>query len=264
MTDIWGTPERVTRNRAAFWPSPLFLGITAVFAATGWALWVGAGQPQYATFGFVLSGWLLSLCLHEYGHAITAYHSGDRSVADKGYLTLNPLKYTHALYSIVLPLVFVVIGGIGLPGGAVYIDRARLRGRVTESLVSAVGPLTNVLFALVRLVPVALVSGGAHAVFWAALAYLGFLQVTASLLNLIPMPGLDGFGIIEPWLPAQWLRAAARIAPYGFFILLALFWLSPVGRLFFSAVLGILDLLGVPRDALSDGYTLFRFWDLPG
>jgi Zn-dependent protease len=259
------------RNRAAFRPSAIFLVIVAVFGGCGWALWTGAGRPQYAVFGFVLSGWLLSLCLHEYGHAVTAYHSGDQSVADKGYLTLNPLKYTHVLYSIVLPLLFLLVGGIGLPGGAVYVDRSRLRGRVTESLVSAVGPLTNVVFALVTLVPVGLVAATSplsettpHLAFWAALAYLGFLQVTASLLNLLPVPGLDGFGIVEPWLPPPWLRAAAQVAPFGFFVLMVLFWATPVGDAFFSGVLAILELLGVPEGLLGLGYHLFRFWAVQG
>src|SRR5207244_672355 len=81
--------------------------------------------------------------------------AGDRSVADKGYLTLNPLRYTDAMLSIVLPLVFLVLGGIGLPGGAVWIDRSRIRGRLRHSLVSAAGPLVNIVLALVLLVLVA-------------------------------------------------------------------------------------------------------------
>ncbi|MGH3655515.1 MAG: site-2 protease family protein, partial [Micromonosporaceae bacterium] len=122
-------------------PSPIFLGILAVFVGSGLLLWYEIGPPGLAAFGFVLGGWLVSLCLHEYAHAATAYHSGDHSVVEKGYLTLNPLKYSHVLLSIVLPLVFVLLGGIGLPGGAVYINPHALRNRVRESLVSAAGPL---------------------------------------------------------------------------------------------------------------------------
>jgi Zn-dependent protease len=64
------------------------------------------------TFLVVLVGWIFSLCLHEFSHALVAYYGGDTSVRDKGYLTFNPLKYTHPLYSIVLPLLFLVMGGI--------------------------------------------------------------------------------------------------------------------------------------------------------
>ena len=40
-------------------------------------------------------GWVFSVCVHEFAHAVVAYRGGDRTVADKGYLTMNPLKYTH-------------------------------------------------------------------------------------------------------------------------------------------------------------------------
>ena len=66
-------------------------------------------------------GWLVSLCLHEFGHAYTAWKYGDRDVEVRGYLTLNPLKYTNPLLSLGLPVLFIALGGIGLPGGAVYV-----------------------------------------------------------------------------------------------------------------------------------------------
>ena len=59
---------------------------------------------------FVVAGWLVSLSLHEYAHALVAYRAGDRGVAERGYLTLNPLKYTHPVLSIVLPVVFLLLG----------------------------------------------------------------------------------------------------------------------------------------------------------
>jgi len=60
---------------------------------------------------------------------VLAYSGGDRAVAQRGYLTLNPLKYTHPVLSIVLPLIFVILGGIGLPGGAVWVNHGAIRGR---------------------------------------------------------------------------------------------------------------------------------------
>ena len=78
---------------------------------------------------FVCIGWNISVCLHEFGHAIVAYWGGDTSVKDKGYLTLNPLKYTDINLSLTLPLISVLMGGIPLPGAAVYINHHRLRNR---------------------------------------------------------------------------------------------------------------------------------------
>jgi Zn-dependent protease len=235
----------------------------AVFAASSWALWTGAFDARYAAFLFVISGWVLSLCLHEYAHAVVAYRSGDKSVAAQGYLTLDPFKYTHAVYSILLPLLFVLLGGIGLPGGAVYVDRSAIRSRIRDSLVSAAGPLTNIVFALATLVPVAVAATGTrpdHLAFWSALSFLGFLQVTASLLNLLPVPGLDGFGILVPWLPDEWLRTAAKVAPFGFLILFALLWIPALNRAFFDVVFWFLDLVGVPTELVALGDSLFRFW----
>ncbi len=71
------------------------------------------------TFLIVLAGWIFSLSLHEFAHALVAYYGGDKTVKDKGYLTFNPLKYTHPMLSIVFPIIFLMMGGIGLPGGAV-------------------------------------------------------------------------------------------------------------------------------------------------
>ena len=99
---------------------------------------------DFGVFLFVLGGWVVSLCLHEFAHAYAAYRAGDHSVEAAGYLTLNPFKYAHPLLSIVLPLFFIVQGGIGLPGGAVYLHPHAFRTRAQRSLAAAVGPLTNV------------------------------------------------------------------------------------------------------------------------
>src|SRR5512142_1834023 len=101
------------------------------------------------TFIIVLVGWVFSLCLHEFSHALVAYLGGDYTVRDKGYLTFNPLKYTHPVYSLLLPLLFLVMGGIGLPGGAVYIETWRLRSRLWKSAVSLAGPAANLILAIV-------------------------------------------------------------------------------------------------------------------
>src|SRR3970040_1656278 len=100
------------------------------------------------TFLVVLIGWIFSLCLHEFSHALVAYYGGDNTVKEKGYLTFTPLKYTHPVFSLLMPIIFLLMGGIGLPGGAVYIERWRLRGPKWETAVSLAGPLSNALLAL--------------------------------------------------------------------------------------------------------------------
>ncbi|WP_328783247.1 site-2 protease family protein [Streptomyces canus] len=242
--------------------SPVFIGIVAVTAVTGWATWTGfAERTDIAVFLFVTGAWIVSLCLHEYAHARTALHSGDITIGAKGYLTLNPLKYTHALLSIVLPVIFVIMGGIGLPGGAVFIERDRIRGRWRHSLISAAGPLTNVLFAIACTAPFWLNAlDGVPLEFRFALAFLALLQVSAALLNFLPVPGLDGYGIIEPWLSHSVKRQIEPFAPFGLLFMFALLWVPQVNSVFFDLVHAVLNGLGVSEAEASIGWSLYRFW----
>ncbi|MDG4863151.1 site-2 protease family protein [Streptomyces sp. T-3] len=242
--------------------SPVFLGIVAVAAASGWAAWTGFGDNAgLAVFLFVTSAWIVSLCLHEYAHARTALHSGDISIGAKGYLTLNPLKYTHALLSIVLPVLFVIMGGIGLPGGAVFIERGRIQGRWKHSLISAAGPLTNVLFAIACTAPFWLDAlDGVPLVFQYALAFLALLQVTAALLNSLPVPGLDGYGVIEPWLSYKIRRQVEPLAPFGLLAVFGILWIPEVNRAFFDLIDALLGQLGIEDFETYCGQNLFRFW----
>ncbi|MDN3270989.1 site-2 protease family protein [Streptomyces sp. MA15] len=242
--------------------SPVFLGILAVSAVTGWATWTGfAAEPGLAVFLFVTSAWVVSLCLHEYAHARTALHGGDVSVGAKGYLTLNPMKYTHALLSIVLPVLFVIMGGIGLPGGAVFIERHRIRGRLRHSLISAAGPLTNVLFAVVCTAPFWLGAlDGVPSAFRFALAFLALLQVTAAVLNFLPVPGLDGYGVVEPWLSPGVRRQVEPFAPFGLLFVFALLWVPAVNGAFFDMIDAVLGFLCIEEIDTYCGFGLFRFW----
>ncbi|WP_329133693.1 site-2 protease family protein [Streptomyces sp. NBC_00670] len=242
--------------------SPVFLGILAVTAVTGWATWTGfAEQPGVAVFLFVTAAWIVSLCLHEYAHARTALHSGDFTIGAKGYLTLNPLKYTHALLSIVLPVLFMIMGGIGLPGGAVFVERGHIRGRWKHSAISAAGPLANVLFAVLCTAPFWLDAlDGVPRAFRYALAFLALLQVTAAILNLLPVPGLDGYGVVEPWLSYNARRQMEPFAPFGLLFVFAVLWIPSVNNAFFDMIDALLRGLGIDDFSTYCGYDLFRFW----
>ncbi|MFK3982004.1 site-2 protease family protein [Micromonospora sp. NPDC050397] len=247
--------------REAFRPSPIFLALVALFVASGVMAWNGFGNVRFDVFLFVVSGWLVSLCLHEYAHAIVAFRAGDRGVAHRGYLTLNPLKYTNPLLSIILPVAIVLLGGVGLPGGAVWVDHHRIPGRLRHTLVSLAGPATNVLFALALVLPFAFDPDvAAHPEFWSGVALLGFLQLTASVLNLLPVPGLDGGNMLYPWLSPQWRRGYDLMAPYGFLLLFALLWNPRISGWFFTVVFTVGDWIGLPANLYALGYDLIRFW----
>ena len=213
------------------------------------------------TFAVVLLGWIFSLCLHEFSHALVAYNGGDYTVREKGYLTFNPLKYTHPVYSILLPLLFLVLGGIGLPGGAVYIERWRIRDRFWLSAMSLAGPAANLLVAIVlgillRLAPVS------NSGIWPALSFLLVLQISAVLFNLIPLPPFDGYNAIEPFLNPVIREQVDRFRGAAIWIILLLFWYVPlVADIFWGAVFGISRLLGVDWNLVVTGLQQFRFWE---
>ncbi len=111
--------RRVARagSGRAFRPSPVFLGLVALWVTGGAMAWYEYGSPTFNVILFVLAGWLVSLSLHEYAHALYAFHSGDRAVADRGYLTLNPLKYTHPVLSIGCRCCFCCSAASACPAG---------------------------------------------------------------------------------------------------------------------------------------------------
>ncbi len=246
--------------------SPVFLVILAFTVGCGVIAWRYGDDPaqpaRLAVFGFVVGAWIVSLCLHEFGHAFLAHRFGDRLIEARGYLTLNPLKYTDMTLSIVLPVLFLLLGGIGLPGGAVWVDRGAIRGRLRHSLVALAGPLANVVFALVIGLALGRFLEGGHLVFWCALAYLGFLQVTAAVLNLLPVPGLDGFGIWEPYLPRPFVQKVAPWGGYLFLGLIALLWIPVFNRWFFDLVHHVTGWFGIDADLSGAGHSLFLFWQV--
>ena len=212
------------------------------------------------TFLVVIVGWIFSLCLHEFSHALVAYRGGDTSVRAKGYLTFNPLKYTHPVYSLLLPLVFLVLGGIGLPGGAVYIETWRLRSRGWQSAVSLAGPSANLLLAVLLALVLRLAAPSGQGV-WPGLAFLALMQVSAVVLNLIPLPPFDGYGAVAPFLSAD-LRLRINQAG-GMLTLLVFFvlWYVPlVNGLFWKLVFWIALRLGIPLDLAVLGLNGFQFW----
>jgi len=207
------------------------------------------------TFLFVLAGWIFSLCLHEFAHARVAYAGGDTSVRDKGYLDFNPLRYADPVHSLIVPVVFLILGGIALPGGAVYIERHRLRGRGWEAAVSAAGPAANLALAAVIGLAVRSLPPTAAT---AALAFLGYLQVMAVLFNLLPFPPFDGFGILEPYLGPGIRLRARRFGRWSIWVILALFWfVDPVAHAFWSLVSGLAAGLGIPPDLVAEGWRAF-------
>jgi Zn-dependent protease len=243
--------------------SPWFLVLLAVAAAGGVLAAMATSQGSaLLTTGvvlLVLGGWAVSLCLHEFGHAVVAYRGGDRSVREKGYLTLDIRRYADVGLSFVLPVFFLLLGGIPLPGGAVWIDHGALRSRGIRSLVSFAGPAVNLVVGALCTVAVAAVPMPVGLAI--GLSALALIQVLAFVLNILPVPGLDGFGILEPYLSLPARRLAARVRPWAPIVLFLLIIGVPgVSAAFFELGQVIFSAVGGDAPYAYAGYNELFFW----
>lgn len=253
-------PSQVRAATVPIGPSANFLLIALIFLGTGLAIGTGAVAGSGVAFVFVMAGWLLSLCLHEFGHAFVAWKGGDTDIPQSGYLTLDPRLYADALSSIVLPLLFTILGGIGFPGGRVSVNTHLLSSKLWISAVSAAGPAMNGLF-LLALALLYSLTGEESDTLRAVLAVSALFQGTAIILNLLPLPGLDGYGILQPWLPEPVRRFADPLAGHVSLILAGLFLFSGAfGPVVFRVSLLLIGLLGIEIVDARDGYGLIRLW----
>lgn len=235
----------------------IFPTVVAATAGAGIAIQLGASPVGVWVFLLVLGGWVITLCLHEFAHALVALAGGDTSVRARGYLTLNPARYTDVAYSVVIPIVLLAVGGIPLPGGAVLVEPGRLRRRWYASLVSAAGPATNLIAGVV----LSAVSAQFVSALGAALSFLALLQFVAGILNLLPVPGFDGFGILEPYLSRRFTERIRPVRPWLPLVVFAILWSVPgASSWLFEAGYRLLDLAGGSPFLAQVGAGLFRFW----
>lgn len=253
-------------------PSPIIVLLCGVTGLAGWLCWTRAeldwgGNPDtvYLPFVFVLSGWVVSLALHEFAHAALAHRFGDRALRGSGYLRLNPFRFRDLFANLLLPVVFPIVGGIGLTGPAGYLDPAAVGGRARRTLVALAGPAVNLLIAAaIAGVLSVLVAPDEVTNNWAlgGLMYLCYLNLCTALLSLLPVPGLDGFDAVAPYLPE---RAAQRGRSLGLFGAIAVFgvlWFPYVNERFFGLMVEVFSLAGFPQIYINFGRVLFQFWGL--
>jgi Zn-dependent protease len=238
------------------------LVILAVWIALGAILVLAPQAPGLVTFGFVMVGWILAVMAHEFSHAAVAYVAGDHTVAQKGYLSFDPRRYGDLGTSLVIPVAALALGGVGFPGGAVYLRQDLMRGPVWRAAASLAGPGATLLVLLLLAWSLRVWGqfGGAGPLY-EALTVLAFLQAMALILNLLPVPGLDGFGAIRPFLP-QSLAPAIRKAE-GLVIvalLLIIFVVPGASAALFRGAATLGMALGLDLGSLQSGWRAFHFW----
>lgn len=173
---------------------------------------------------------LFAITVHEVAHGFVADLLGDKTARIMGRLTLNPIKHIDLVGTILVPAILFIFGGFifGWAKPVPISARNFKKPRRDMMFVAAAGPLSNlimmVLWALIAKLGIFLTQYGFN---WAlAIAYMGgagiMINSALAILNLIPIPPLDGGHILMGLLPAKWAAKVSRIEPYGFFILLFL------------------------------------------
>lgn len=241
--------------------NPIFLILAGwLAAAAGLSL-----RPDWAgplTFVFVALGWILAVGVHEFCHAAVAYRAGDHTVAEKGYLSFDPRRYADLQTTLVFPLIALALGGIGFPGGAVYLRDDLMRSRAWRSAASLAGPVGTLmvmilLAGLLRLAP----PPPSQQPLIDAITFLAFLQATALVLNLAPVPGFDGYGVIRPFLPQAVRVAVRRFEPLAPLVLLGLLFFVPaVSHLLFGLAFALTWAMGLEEGPIIAGLNAFQFW----
>jgi Zn-dependent protease len=235
-------------------------------------LWLVLGAALIAypvgvlVFAFVMIGWILSVMAHEFAHAATAWLGGDKTVTEKGYLSFDPRRYGDLGVSLVLPLIALAMGGIGFPGGAVYVRNDLIRSRPWRAATALAGPAATLIVLVVISFGLSFWAGwgiesrGALTLF-SALSVIGFLQAMGLILNLLPIPGLDGFGAIRPFLPARLTPHINRVEALTMVALLAaLFFIPGASAALFHMAAQLSLALGLSLEAVGAGWRAFHFW----
>lgn len=211
-------------------------------------------EQKIVDFAIQLAIILFAISFHESAHALAALKLGDTTARDLGRISLNPLRHIDPVGSVLVPIVLYFLSGF-IFGAAkpTPVDLRRTKNpRLANLIVSAAGPLSNFLLAGVGILILALIRGqrpaampellealqghrfaaGALAPITYVLFWFVMVNVLLAIFNLIPIPPLDGSGVVVSLGGAPVARLYATIAPFGFLILIVLLWTGALSGLF--------------------------------
>ncbi|HEV7929789.1 MAG TPA: site-2 protease family protein [Nitrosospira sp.] len=180
---------------------------------------------------------IFAITLHEAAHGYVAKHFGDMTAYAQGRVSLNPVRHIDPLGTILLPLLTLLLGGI-LFGWAkpVPVDFSALRRPKQDMLwVALAGPAANLFMALLWAFVIKLGLALSETDLARPMVLMGEagikINVILMVLNLLPLPPLDGGRIAVSLLPHRLANSFARIEPYGFMILLLLLMTGVLGAI---------------------------------
>ena len=197
---------------------------------------------------------VLAITLHEASHGYVAMRFGDTTAYAAGRVSLNPIRHIDPVGTIAVPLVLLAIGKL-FGGGILFgwakpvpVNFANLRDPKRDMLwVAAAGPLSNLAMALIWAAALKAGIAGEGSAYALPLALMGaagvFINVIIMVLNLLPLPPLDGGRILVSLLPNAPARAVSRLEPYGFAILIVLLFTGMLGLVLWPVINGAMSLI---------------------
>ena len=205
---------------------------------------------QYFTISIIPV--LLAITVHEAAHGYAAKHFGDKTAYFLGRITLNPIKHIDPVGTVVIPGMLLLLSAPFLFGWAkpVPVNFSNLNNPKKDMMwVALAGPASNLVMAIIWTITLGLFksSGASYALFIIGMAQVGIMiNLVLMLLNLLPIPPLDGGRMAVSLLPAPWSYKLASIERYGMLILIFLIVsgllsaiLLPLLRFFQGTLIGI-------------------------
>lgn len=207
-------------------------------------------------FGIQLSVILFAISFHESAHAWSALKFGDTTARDLGRISLNPLRHLDPFGSVLLPLAMYILSSGRLIFGSAKptpVNLANTRNpRLANLVVSAAGPVSNFLLSALALIVLLVIKNanprsivdlylategqrfapGALAPINYVLYLFALVNVFLGVFNLIPIPPLDGSGVVISVFGGSVARLYAVLSRFGFLILLGLLYLGALNWLF--------------------------------
>jgi Zn-dependent protease len=190
---------------------------------------------------------LFAITVHEASHGWAALKMGDPTAYHMGRITLNPIRHIDPIGTILLPLMLIIMGappfGWAKP---VPVNPLNLKDPRRDNLIiSIAGPLSNLSVALIAFIvlkilmnlnPSLFYSGGGGGVnllypLFEIVYYTIVINVILAFFNLIPIPPLDGSGVVMGLISEEAAEKYEQIRPYGFFILILLIMTGFIGRI---------------------------------
>jgi Zn-dependent protease len=194
---------------------------------------------------------LFAITVHEVAHGWVAKKLGDPTAQRLGRLTLNPIKHIDPVGTVLVPGLLLLLGGFVFGWAKpVPVTWENLRHPKRDmAIVAAAGPGANLIMAMLWAIVARLSLLLPETAHWASvpLLYMGFagigINVVLMVLNLLPLPPLDGGRVAAGLLPGPWAYQLSRIEPYGFMILLVLLASGVLGRILAPPVMLVQQLV---------------------